>query len=85
MSDDDNDIKTKKPFLETGVVARLLRWHPNTLRDHLVPAAEWKRGDSSVPSLKLGGRYLIPRWWVDEILKAAKTPGTPETPPNEPK
>lgn len=61
----------KAPLLDTGTVANLLRWHPNTIRDHLIPAARWKRGSTEIPSIKIGGRYFIPRWWVDEILEAA--------------
>lgn len=78
----------KPPFLDTGTVAGLLRWHPNTIRDHLVPVSEWTEGSSEIPSLKLGGRYMIPRWWVEKMMQAGtrqpgetqKTPGTPDTP-----
>lgn len=58
----------RSAFLDTGAVAGILGWHPNTIRDHLIPAETWHRGCGEIPSVKIGGRYMIPRWWVDEIV-----------------
>lgn len=69
----------KRQFLDTSMVADKLRWHPNTIRDNLVPVAEWEPGSPKIPCIKIGGRYLIPRWWLDDILAIGEGPPEPNT------
>lgn len=63
------DDEEQKPFLDVAVVAKKLGWSESTIRDHLVPMGEWKRDRGQVPSMRVGRRYKIPRWWVDEVVR----------------
>jgi len=68
-------------LISTGDVAAALGWDPDTIRAHLIPFTEWKALDpeerrGKVPCLKLGARYKIPRWWLEETLAAVKHPQT---------
>jgi hypothetical protein len=64
---------SKSPFLDVAQVASVLGWHPSTIRQNLVAIAEWKRGDATIPSVRLGGRYFIPRWWFEEVKRLGQT------------
>lgn len=66
--------ETKAPFLDTGTVAKLLRMHQNTLRDNLIPLEDWRPGSSAIPFRKIGGRRMIPRWWVEEVIRQGNEP-----------
>lgn len=59
----------RKPFLDVSEVAELLGWSESTIRDHLCPVQLWKRDKGEVPSKRIGKRYKIPRWWVEEVLR----------------
>lgn len=63
----------------TSDVAAALDWTPETIRQHLVPHSEWldlepEDRQGKVPYVKLGGRYKIPRWWVEDVAKVMKHP-----------
>ena len=63
----------------TADVAAALNWTPEVIRQHLVPFSEWEEMDAlaregKVPYVKLGRRYKIPRFWLEDILKATQRP-----------
>lgn len=63
------------PFLETVDVATVLKWHPSTIRRHMVPVAEWHDGSPSIPFVQIGSKRLVPRWWVDAVVaKGTRAP-----------
>jgi len=66
-------------LVTTGDVAAALSWDPDTIRAHLVPHADWlemsaKDRAGKVPFVKLGGRYKIPRWWLEDALAVVRPP-----------
>ena len=63
----------------TADVAAALNWTPEVIRQHLVLRKEWdlmdpEEREGKVPYVKLGRRYKIPRFWVEDILKATQRP-----------
>lgn len=67
-------------YVDTSTVAGMLHVHANTIRAHLIPEEEWKKAFVSggaerervkkkIPCTELGGRFLVPRWWVDWMQK----------------
>lgn len=59
-------------FLEVSQVADLLGFHPSTVRENIVPLGEWSEGDSTIPAIRIGRRYLIPRWWFRRIKEMGR-------------
>jgi len=64
----------------TGDVAAALGWDVDTIRSHLVEFREWmemlpKQRSGKVPYVKLGDRYKVPRWWVEDAVVAMSRPG----------
>lgn len=68
-------------YYTTGEVAEKLAWSVDTIRRHLVPITEWRRGSGKVPYRKLGARFMIPVWWLRSVLDDAHTP--PDEPDDE--
>ncbi len=71
----------KRQLLSAEKVARMIGWSADSVRTHSVPLEEWEekgRYESGlVPSLRLGERRLIPRWWVEKMVGKASPAATP--------
>jgi hypothetical protein len=59
---------TSSPFLDPVDVAAVLRWHPSTIRRHMIPASEWHDGSTEIPYVQIGAKRLVPRWWLDAVV-----------------
>ena len=61
-------------------VAARLEWHESTIRRHVVPIEEWKRGSGKVPGVRRGDRGVVPAWWLAETIAVAHEPPPDEQP-----
>jgi hypothetical protein len=58
-----------KPYTVADV-ARILGWSEATIHRHSCALSEWKRERGQIPLVRVGSRDYVPRWWVEETLRA---------------
>ncbi len=63
-----------KPFLSVAEVARALGWSESTIHRHSCSIGDYKPERGLIPLIRLGKREYVPRWWLDETLRALSAP-----------
>lgn len=58
-------------WLTPGQVARRLGWSDDSIRRHMVTVDEHRTTGQGVPSIELGARKYVPRWWLRKVLEEA--------------